>query len=114
MTSRAKTTQLLIKWRHGDEAALHELMPRVYRELRGLANYYLGRERPDHTLQPTALVHEAFLKLVGSRHPCYENRVHFYGIATRLMRQVLVDTARARAAGKRGAEIGRASCRERV
>ena len=93
MTSRAKTTQLLIKWRHGDEAALHELLPRVYRELRGLANYYLRRERPDHTLQATALVHEAYLRLIDDKEIDWQNRAHFFGVAAQVMRRILVDHA---------------------
>ena len=112
MTSRAKTTQLLIKWRHGDEAALHELMPRVYRELRGLANYYLGRERPDHTLQPTALVHEAYLRLIDDKEIDWQNRAHFFGIAAVRMRHILVEHARSRRAAKRGKGIFRLSLSE--
>jgi RNA polymerase sigma factor (TIGR02999 family) len=79
------------------------VIPMVYSELKKLAKAQLRREIHATPLQTTALVHEAFLKLAGGRHPSYENRAHFYGIASRLMRQVLVDTARARAAGKRGA-----------
>jgi RNA polymerase sigma factor (TIGR02999 family) len=79
------------------------VIPLVYDELKKLARSHLRRELKVVSLQTTALVHEAFLKLAGSRHPSYENRAHFFGIASRLMRQVLVDTARARAAEKRGA-----------
>jgi len=82
---------------------MHAVIPLVYEELKKLARSHLRRESKDVPLETTALVHEAFLKLAGSRHPSYENRVHFYGIASRLMRQVLVDAARARAAGKRSA-----------
>ncbi len=96
-------TKLLQQLQSGDRDALNAVIPLVYEELKKLARAHLRREAKAVPLQTTALVHEAFLKLVGSRHPSYENRVHFYGIATRLMRQVLVDTARARAAGKRGA-----------
>jgi RNA polymerase sigma factor (TIGR02999 family) len=96
-------TQLLQQLHAGDRDAMHAVIPLVYEELKKLARSHLRREAKAVPLQTTALVHEAFLKLVGSRHPSYENRVHFYGIASRLMRQVLVDTARARAAGKRGA-----------
>jgi RNA polymerase sigma factor (TIGR02999 family) len=95
-------TQQLQRWQSGDRDAMHEVMPMVYAELKKLAKAHLRREFRAVALQTTALVHEAFLKLAGSRHPSYENRVHFYGIASRLMRQVLVDTARAQAAAKRG------------
>jgi RNA polymerase sigma factor (TIGR02999 family) len=87
----------------GDQNAMHDVMPLVYDELKKLARAHLRRELGARPLETTALVHEAFLKLAGGRHPSYENRAHFYGIASRLMRQVLVDTARARAAAKRAA-----------
>jgi RNA polymerase sigma factor (TIGR02999 family) len=87
----------------GDRDAMHDVMPLVYEELKKLARARLRGESKGVPLQTTALVHEAFLKLAGSRHPAYENRVHFYGIASRLMRQVLVDTARSRNAEKRDA-----------
>src|ERR1700704_2134139 len=87
----------------GDRDAMHDVIPLVYEELKKLARSHLRREMGVVPLQTTALVHEAFLKLAGGRHPAYENRAHFYGIASRLMRQVLVDTARARAAAKRAA-----------
>ena len=103
MTSPASITQLLIKWRHGDQAALDELLPQVYGELRRLANYYLRRERPNHTLQPTALVHEAYLRLVDATEIDWQNRAHFFGIAANLMRRILVDDARHRTRHKRGA-----------
>src|SRR5690242_956771 len=96
-------TQLLHRLHSGDNEAMHDLMPLVYDELKKLARSHLRRELRAVPLQTTALVHEAFLKLAGSRHPVYENRAHFYGIASRLMRQVLVDTARSRAAEKRSA-----------
>jgi RNA polymerase sigma-70 factor, ECF subfamily len=96
-------TRLLQQLHTGDRDAMDAVIPLVYEELKKLARSHLRREGKVVPLQTTALVHEAFLKLVGSRHPSYENRVHFYGIATRLMRQVLVDTARARGAEKRGA-----------
>src|SRR5512143_1117452 len=99
----ARTVTLLLQdWKRGDASALEELMPLVYAELHKLAASYLGRERPGHTLRPTELVSEAYLKLVGNA-PEVENRTHFYGIAARTMRQVLVDHARKRATGKRGA-----------
>lgn len=83
---------------------MHDVIPLVYGELKILARAHLRHELRAVPLETTALVHEAFLKLAGSRHPSYENRSHFYGIASRLMRQVLVDTARSRAAGKRAAQ----------
>jgi len=102
MTSPATITQLLIKWRNGDQAALDELLPLVYSELRRLAAYYLRQERPDHTLQPTALVHEAYLRLVGEKEIDWQNRAHFFGIAAMRMRHILVEHARSRRAAKRG------------
>ena len=96
-------TQLLQGLRDGNQDSMHVVMPLVYDELKKLAKSHLRREINAAPLQTTALVHEAFLKLAGSRHPSYENRSHFYGIASRLMRQVLVDTARAKAAEKRSA-----------
>lgn len=92
-----------MEWANGDEQALERLTPLVYKELRQLAGGYLRRERPDHTLQPTALVHEAYLRLVDQRNPSWQNRAQFFGIAAHLMREVLVDYARRRDAGKRAA-----------
>src|SRR5215475_14673619 len=96
-------TKLLQRLESGDRSAIDAVIPLVYDELKRLARGHLRRESGAVSLETTALVHEAFLKLVRGRHPSYENRAHFYGIASRLMRQVLVDTARARSAGKRGA-----------
>jgi RNA polymerase sigma-70 factor, ECF subfamily len=95
-------TELLHRLQSGDQDAMNVLIPLVYGELKKLARAHLRREAHATPVETTALVHEAFLKLAGNRHPSYENRAHFYGIASRLMRQVLVDAARARAAGKRG------------
>jgi RNA polymerase sigma factor (TIGR02999 family) len=95
-------TQLLIDWGHGDHAALEKLMPLVYGELRRLATNYLRRERTGHTLQPTALVNEAYLKLVGQKNAKWQNRAQFFAISAQLMRRILVDHARRRQAGKRG------------
>ena len=95
-------TQVLARWRKGDSRALDELTPLVYDELRQLAEHYMALERGDHTLQPTALVHEAYLRLAGARRPRFENRVHFYGAAAQAMRRILVDHARRRSAVKRG------------
>jgi RNA polymerase sigma factor (TIGR02999 family) len=94
-------TQLLARWKTGDEQALHELVPVVYAELRRLAHYHLQAERPDHTLQSTALVHEAYVRLIGSQRVDLQDRTHFMAVASRLMRQVLVDYARTRNAAKR-------------
>src|ERR1700683_1700843 len=93
-------TELLHRVRAGDEEAMNSLIPLVYNELKKLASSHLRREGGAMELETTVLVHEAFLRLAGSRHPAYENRSHFYGIASRLMRQVLVDMARARASEK--------------
>ncbi|MGC4055013.1 MAG: sigma-70 family RNA polymerase sigma factor [Paludibaculum sp.] len=98
-------TQLLREWREGRKEAAEELAPLVYQELRRLAGVYMSRERPDHTLQPTALVHEAYLKLVRETVPDYENRAHFTAVAAHHMRQVLVDHARRHRAGKRGGGV---------
>ena len=97
-----EVTRLLVEWAKGNDRAIDELTPLVYGELRQLAAAYLRRERPGHTLQPTALVHEAYLRLVDQSTPSWQNRSHFYGVAARLMRQILVDHARRRQAGKRG------------
>jgi len=97
-------TQLLGKWTEGDPAALDELMPLVYNELRSLAKRYLRNERPGHTLQPTALVNEVYLRLVDQRTASFGNRAHFFGMAAKLMRNILVDHARKRRAAKRGGE----------
>src|SRR4051794_29922286 len=95
-------TKLLQHLQDGDRDAMQDVIPLVYDELKKLARAQLRREVGAVPLETTALVHEAFLKLARGRHPSYENRAHFYGIAARLMRQVLVDTARSRAAEKRG------------
>ena len=103
MEEGAPVTQLLVAWSQGDQAALHELTPHVYRELHSLARSYLRRGRPNQTLQPTALINEACLRLLGQSEPIqWENRAHFFGIAARLMRMVLVDYSRSRNARKRG------------
>src|SRR5690242_2826556 len=107
-------TQLLINWSRGDQVALERLMPLVYGELRRLAKAYLRRERSDHTLQSTALVHEAFLRLVNQRSVQWKNRAHFFGIAAQLIRRILVDHARAHQAGKRGAGVFKLSLDEAI
>jgi RNA polymerase sigma factor (TIGR02999 family) len=95
-------TALLKRWQEGDAAALEGLMPLVYRELHVMASRYLSRERPDHTLQSTALVHEAFMKLVDQRQVNWQSRAHFFGLAAKLMRRILVDHARRVGRAKRG------------
>src|SRR4026207_366646 len=102
MRSSEGITQLLVDWGKGDQAALEKLMPLVYSELRRLASNYLRRERAGHTLQPTALVNEAYLKLVDQRNAKWQNRAHFFGISAQLMRRILVDHARQHQAVKRG------------
>jgi RNA polymerase sigma factor (TIGR02999 family) len=97
-------SELLARWRAGDRRALEILVPLVYKELREIAHYHLQRERPGHTLQSAALVHEAYLRLADQR-PFADNRAHFLAVASRLMRQILVDYARSRAAAKRGADL---------
>ncbi len=96
-----QVTLLLRHWTEGDEKALTELLPLVYNELRRVARFHLQRERPDHTLQSTALVHEAYIRLLGSEPPELRNRPHFIAVASRLIRQILVDYARERRAVKR-------------
>lgn len=98
-------TQLLSAWSDGDEAALDELMPLVYRELRRLAHHYINKEYAGKTLQTTELVHEAYLKLVNQNRVRWQNRAHFFGIASQLMRRILVDRARHRDRAKRGGGI---------
>jgi len=95
-------TQLLAKWRGGNEAALGELTALIYQELRALAQRHLRRERPNHTIQRTALVHEAFVRLINQQSVDWQSRAHFFALASNLMRRILVDHARARLAEKRG------------
>src|ERR1044072_5612411 len=101
---QAEITGLLKRWQAGDRQALDEVTPLVYRELHKMASRYLSRERPDQTLQSTALVHEAFLKLVDQRRVDWQSRSHFFGLAARLMRRILVDHARHTHRIKRGGE----------
>lgn len=98
-------THLLQGWRAGDRKALDELLPIVYQELQRLAHFQLRNERPDHTLQSTALVNEAYLRLAGMNLPRWEGRSHFFAIAAQLMRQILVDYARRHRATKRGGQV---------
>ena len=100
--SSQSITQLLSEWRDGDQTALDRLIPLVHQELRRLAHHYLKRERPEHTLQTTALVNEAYLKLVDHKDMHWQNRAHFFAVAAQAMRRILVDHARTRDALKRG------------
>jgi RNA polymerase sigma factor (TIGR02999 family) len=95
-------TQLLIAWGDGEREALDQLVPLVYDDLRRLAAGYMGRETPGHALQPTALVHEAYVRLIDQRRVQWRNRAHFFGVAANMMRRILVDDARKRRAEKRG------------
>ncbi len=97
-----RVTQLLQQWSEGDDAALAELTPLIYEELRRLAHHYMELERPDHTLQTTALVNEAYLRLADQSNPNWQNRAHFLAVAARAMRRILVSYARSNRAQKRG------------
>ncbi len=101
-TDSENVTQLLQDWSAGNERALEELLPLIYNELRQLAHNFLYRERPGHTLQTTALVHEAYLKLIDQKDARWQNRSHFFAIAAQAMRRILIDSARRHAAMKRG------------
>jgi RNA polymerase sigma factor (TIGR02999 family) len=105
-------TRLLLQWKGGDAAALDRLLPLVYSELRRIAARHLKRERPGHSLQPTALVHEAYLRLVDAANVDWHERAQFFGLAARLMRQILVDHARTRDAAKRGGGTPKVSLEE--
>jgi RNA polymerase sigma factor (TIGR02999 family) len=107
-------TRLLVDWSKGNEQALEQLTPLVYGELKRLARSYLRRERSDHTLQSTALVHEAWMRLVDQKHVVWQNRAHFFGVAAQLIRRILVDYARNRHAAKRGAGAVKLSLEEVV
>ncbi len=100
--SLADVTQLLLAWREGDEGALDKLLPLVYEELHRLAARYMRRESPGHTLQTSALVNEAFIRLIDQQQVHWQNRAHFFGIAAQLMRRILLDHARSQARAKRG------------
>src|SRR6266550_7469913 len=97
-----RVTQLLEHWSHGDDAALTKLTPLVYEELRRLAHHHMGGQRSDHTLQTTALVNEAYLRLADQTNPNWQDRAHFFAVAARAMRQILVNYARSSRAQKRG------------
>ncbi len=102
--SSHEITQLLRAWGKGDQAALEKLTPLVYRELHRLAHRYMARERPGHTLQTTALAHEAYLRLVDFREVDWQNRAHFFALSARTMQRILIDLARARQVEKRGGD----------
>src|SRR5579864_6867647 len=104
MSATHDVTELLVQWANGNKGALDDLTPLVYKELRRLAASRLRKERRSHTLQPTALVHEAYLRLVDQKNPNWQNRSHFYGVASQLMRRILVDHARKRHASKRAGQ----------
>jgi RNA polymerase sigma factor (TIGR02999 family) len=107
-------TQLLIEVTNRNSAAVDVLLPLIYDELRRLAANYLRRERPDHTLEPTALVHEAYLRMVDQTQVNWQNRAHFFGVAAQMMRRILVDHARAHNAEKRGQEFQKLSLDENI
>ena len=113
-SAKGEVSELLVRFRKGDRDAEAQLIPLVYSELRRLATRYLNRERGDHTLQPTALVHEAFLRLASEKQPDWQDRAHFFGVAARLMRQVLVDHARRRQSLKRGGDCERSMMTEEL
>jgi RNA polymerase sigma factor (TIGR02999 family) len=114
METQHEITRLLADWSNGDQQALEKLTPLVYDELRRLAARYLRQERVGHTLQSTALVHEAYMKLVGQNSVRWQNRAHFFGIAAQMIRRILVDYARARKADKRGSGAEKLSLDEAI
>ncbi len=103
--SDPQVSELLVRWRNGDHAALEQLVPLVYDELRRLARSHLRREAPGQSIQSAALVHEAYLRMVGKNPPDWQNRAHFFGVSARLMRQIMVDRTRKIRAAKRGAGV---------
>ena len=105
--SQQRVTELLGKWSKGDDSAFAELTPLIYEELRRLAHHYMEGERPNHTLQTTALVNEAYLRLIDQSNPRWESRAHFFAVAARAMRQILVSYARSNRAQKRGGGVAR-------
>src|SRR5256885_13100332 len=102
MPATHSVTELLEQWNHGDREALDKLMPLIYEELRKMARRYMNQQNPGHTLQTTALIHEAYLRMVKQKEKHFQNRAHFFGVAAQAMRQILVDYARERQAAKRG------------
>ena len=114
VNSANQVTQLLVSWGNGDQQSLESLIPLVYDELRRQARRYLRRERPDHTLQSSALVHEVYVRLIDQRQANWHNRSQFFGVAAQLMRRILVDHARSRGAVKRGAGVTKLAIAEDV
>jgi len=114
MATTPDITALLDDWSRGNPRALDQLLPLVYEELRGIARRQLRREREGHTLQPTALVHEAYLRLVDQRQVDWRSRAHFFGVAAQVMRRILVDDARRHNAGKRGDGVQRVPIDEAI
>jgi len=114
MTERSDVTELLSAWRGGDQRVEPELFAVVYDELRKLARFHLRGERPDHTLQPTSLVNQAYLRLVDQRRVDWQSRAHFFGIASKMMRRILIDHARARHAARRGGGAARVTLEDDV
>jgi RNA polymerase sigma factor (TIGR02999 family) len=110
--SSQEISQLLIAWGDGDQTALEKLIPLVYRELHRLASRHMRKERPNHTLQTSALVNETYLKLVGQKNVRWQNRAHFFGVSAKLMRQILVDHARSHTRAKRGGHLAKVSLDE--
>jgi len=104
-SASGEVSQLLQAWNDGDETAFEKLMPLVYKELHRMARYYMARESPGHTLQTTALVNEAYVRLVDSDHTSYQNRIHFLAVCAQAMRRILADWGRSRRALKRGGKI---------
>jgi RNA polymerase sigma factor (TIGR02999 family) len=102
---QGQITELLNRWGQGDKRALDEIMPLVYEDLRRLSQYYLQDERPGHTLQSTALVHEVYLRLCGQQEPEWTGRAHFFAVAAKMIRRILVDHARQKSAAKRGGKV---------
>ena len=113
-SEREPVTQLLVEWQNGSQKALDRLIPLVYEELRTIAGRYLSRESVGHTLQSTALVHEAYVRLVGQRRVQWQNRAHFFGIAAQMMRRILVDHARHQHRDKRGGPAQKLSLDEAI
>lgn len=110
--SSQSVSHLLQRWSAGDHGALDQLLPLVYDELRRMARRHMGQQPADHTLQTTALIHEAYLRLIGQAEKHWENRAHFFGVAAQAMRHILVDYARARQTAKRGGEVRAISLEE--
>lgn len=112
--SPSEITQMLIELTGGNKDIVNQILPHIYDELRRLAGSYLRRERNDHTLQPTALVHEAYMKLIDQKQVKWQNRAHFFGIAAQVMRRILMDHARKHSAGKRGGEAEKLPLEEEI